>query len=96
MELRAEGNRQKAVGRRKTGFYCLLLTAFCLLTILSSGVALACPSCKEAASSSENPAASAKLTKGWARSIYLLMWTPYLLFGGAAFAIVRSARRTKR
>jgi hypothetical protein len=62
---------------------------------LFAGAAAACPSCKEAASSSENPAASARLTKGWARSIYLLMRTPYLLFGGAAFAIVRSARRNK-
>ncbi len=97
--MRAEGSRQKAVSRKKSGFLCLLLSAFCLLAvlaILSSGAALACPGCKEGLSSPENPAASAKLTRGWARSIYLLMWTPYLLFGGAAFAIIRSARRAKK
>ena len=59
------------------------------------GAAVACPSCK-AAGSSENPAAADKLTQGWARSIYLLMWTPYILFGGVTFAIVRSARRSKK
>ena len=66
-----------------------------LLILLCAGGAAACPSCKEGLSSSENPAASAKLTRGWARSIYLLMWTPYLLFGGVTLAIVRSARRSK-
>ncbi len=81
--------------RRKTGLYCLLLSAYCLLAILFSGAALACPACNQALASSENPAAAAKLTQGWARSIYLLMWTPYLLFGGVTFAIVRSARRNK-
>ncbi len=55
---------------------------------------MACPSCKDAAP--ENPAAAAKLTRGWARSIYLLMWTPYLIFGGVTFGIIRSARRSKK
>lgn len=58
---------------------------------LFAGAAMACPSCKEAAASSENP----ELAKGWARSIYLLMWMPYVIFGGVTFAIVRSARRNK-
>ena len=58
-----------------------------------AGAAVACPACKDAIA--ENPG-GAKLTQGWARSIYLLMWTPYLLFGGITFAIVRSARRAKK
>ena len=66
-----------------------------LLILLFAGAAVACPSCKTAGSS-ENPAAADKLTQGWARSIYLLMWTPYILFGGVTFAIVRSARRSKK
>lgn len=93
--MRTESSRQKVVGRKKTGFSCLLPIAFCLLVILSSGVAFACPSCKTTAASSENPAAEAKMARGWARSITLLMWTPYLLFGGVTFAIVRSARQKK-
>ena len=72
----------------------VFLLAF-LLFLLFAGGAAACPSCKEGLSSPENPAASVKLTRGWARSIYLLMWTPYLLFGGVTLAIVRSARRKK-
>ena len=76
------------------GVKALVLFAF-LLSLLCAGAAVACPSCK-AAGSSENPAAAAKLTQGWARSIYLLMWTPYVLFGGVTFAIVRSARRAKK
>ena len=67
---------------------------FSFLLLLEAGAAAACPSC-QAAGSSENPAAADKLTQGWARSIYLLMWTPYLLFGGVTFVIVRSARRSK-
>ncbi len=66
-----------------------------LLVLALAGAALACPSCEAAASSSGNPAAAAKLTQGWARSIYLLMWTPSLIFGGVTFGIVRSARRKK-
>ncbi|MDO8729810.1 MAG: hypothetical protein Q7J69_01285 [Candidatus Omnitrophota bacterium] len=66
-----------------------------LLVLLCAGTALACPSCKTTDASSKNPAAEARLTRGWARSIYLLMWTPYLLFGGVTFAIIRSARRNK-
>jgi len=93
MEMRTESSRQKAVGRRKTGLFCFLLSAFCLLAILFSGAALACPACKDAVA--DNPD-SARLTRGFARSIYVLMWTPYILFGGVTFAIVRSARRAKK
>ena len=62
---------------------------------LMAGAAVACPACKDAVSSPENPA-SASLTRGYARSIYLLMAAPYLLFGGVAFTIVRAARRAKK
>ena len=91
--MRTESSRQKAVGRRKTGLSCLLLSAFCLLAILSSGAALACPACKDAIANDPN---GPRLAQGWARSIYLLMWTPYLLFGGVTFAIVRATRRAKQ
>lgn len=76
----------------------LLLVAVGLAFLLTTQdprlkTAFACPGCKDAISSSENPAAAAKLTQGWARSITLLMWTPYLLFGGVTFAILRSHRK---
>lgn len=58
--------------------------------------AAACPACKEALSSQADPAAAAKLTQGWARSIALLMGAPYLLFTGLTLYIVRSARRKAR
>ena len=64
-----------------------------LLLLVVAGAALACPACKEALANDPN---GPRLTQGWARSIYLLMWTPYLLFGGVTFAIVRSARRSKQ
>ena len=57
-----------------------------------AGGAIACPSCKEALA--QDPAGE-KLTRGWARSIHLLMVMPYLLFGGVTFVIIRSARRNK-
>lgn len=57
--------------------------------------ALACPACKEFIGSSSDPAASAKLTQGYARSIALLMSAPYLLFAGVTLLILR-ARRAKQ
>ena len=57
---------------------------------------MACPSCNEAKPVSADPAAVERNTRGWARSIYTMMAAPYLLFGGATIAIVRSARRSKK
>ena len=70
----------------------VLLFAIGLLLLLGTA-AMACPACKDALA--EDPG-GARLTQGWARSIYLLMWTPYLLFGGVTFAIVRTSRRVKK
>lgn len=63
--------------------------------LLVAGAAVACPACKDAVASRENPAA-ARLTRGYARSIYLLMATPYLLFGGVALTIARASRRARK
>ena len=71
-----------------------LLTLASLL--FSAGVALACPACKDAIYSSSDPKGYTRLTKGYARSIYLLMGTPYLVFAGVTLTIVRSARRNKK
>ena len=64
-----------------------------ILLLMVAGVAGACPSCKEALSG-QDPA-SLQLDQGYARSIFLLMSAPYLLFAGLTFWIVRSARRWK-
>ena len=64
-----------------------------LLFLGFTGAAMACPACKDALAQDPN---GARLTQGYARSIYLLMWMPYLLFGGITFAIVRSARKAKK
>lgn len=61
------------------------------LVILTSGVAWACPACKEAVASQ-----GGTMTRAWASSIYLMMAVPYLLFAGLAFTIARSARRNKK
>ena len=66
---------------------------FSALILLLAGTAMACPACKDAIANDPN---GPKLSKAWARSIYLLMWTPYVLFGGVTFGIVRSARRAKK
>ena len=70
-----------------------LLTVASLL--FSAGVALACPACKDAVYSSSDPKGYTRLTQGYARSIYLLMGTPYLVFAGVTALIVRSTRRNK-
>ncbi|MBI3317822.1 MAG: DUF420 domain-containing protein [Candidatus Omnitrophica bacterium] len=55
----------------------------------------ACPACSEAVGSQGDPA-SKQLTQGFARSIYLMMSAPYLVFAGVTFLIVRSARRARK
>ena len=70
---------------------CTRTLLFTALLALLAGAAWACPACNEAAG-----AQGAALSRGWARSIYLLMATPYLLFAGAAFCIARTARRNKQ
>ena len=64
-----------------------------LAAVFLPAAAQACPNCDQALSQQD---ASGKLTRAYANSISLLMWTPYLLFGGVTFAIVRSARRSKK
>jgi hypothetical protein len=51
--------------------------------------------CKDLLSSQSDPALSYRLTQGYAWSIALLMSTPYLLFAGVAFFIIRSARHRR-
>ena len=85
------GLATRFAGHPRRGMSSLFLLSFLLLCGLA-GAAMACPACKDAIANDPN---GPKLTRGWARSIYLLMWTPYLLFGGVTFAIVRSARRNR-
>ncbi len=66
-----------------------------LALLLAAPDAAACPACKEALSSQADPAAAAKLTQGWSRSIALMMGAPYLLFAGFTLYVVRSTRRTR-
>ena len=68
-----------------TGEGILLLAM--TIGFLFCGPAAACPMCKESAQGSP------KLTEGFARSIHLLMGMPYLLFGGLALYVARSARK---
>ena len=93
---RPSGPRFAAVRARRRVLLPASPVAFSLsflLLLVVAGAALACPACKEALANDPN---GPRLTQGWARSIYLLMWTPYILFGGVTFAIVRSARRAKQ
>ncbi len=94
-------SRQKTeVSRQKTevctlfSVLCSLFSVLCFLfsVLWLANAALACPMCKEAMASQSDPV-SAQLVKGYARSIYLLMSAPYLLFAGVTFFIVRSTRR---
>ncbi len=93
---RPSGPRFAAVRARRRVLLPASPVAFSLsflLVLLCAGAARACPACKDALAQDPN---GPQLTLGYARSIYLLMWMPYLLFGGITFAIVRSARRAKR
>ncbi len=72
------------------GFLFFLLAAHCLSL---AACVWACPSCSESLASQSDPVLSARLTQGYARSIYLMMSAPYLVFAGVTLLIVRSARR---
>ena len=72
-------------------------TAFALLfVLLAASIAAACPACKEILSSQEDPAAASRIAKGFSWSLGLLLSTPYLLFAGITFLIVRSTRRKRQ
>ena len=74
----------------------LWLTLGLSLWLVAGTLALACPMCQEALSSQNDPAFGIQLTQGYARSIALMMATPYVVFAGVTLLIVRHARRTKR
>ena len=73
-----------------------LATALLAFILISPACALACPACKDAIYSSSDPKGYTRLTKGYARSIYLLMGTPYLVFAGVTLTIVRSGYRYRK
>ncbi|MBI3615391.1 MAG: DUF420 domain-containing protein [Candidatus Omnitrophica bacterium] len=58
--------------------------------------ALGCPMCQDVVASTRDLAAASRLTGGFAWSLGLLLCTPYLLFAGITFLIVRSARRSHK
>lgn len=58
--------------------------------------AFGCPMCQEVVASQRDQAVASRLTGGFAWSLGLLLSTPYLLFAGIAFWIVRSARRARK
>lgn len=61
-----------------------------ILFLFLATTAFACPSCSEAVGGQGEA-----LTRGWSRSIFLMMGAPYVLFAGAAFYIARAARRKR-
>lgn len=61
-----------------------------------AGAAIACPMCTEVAAGQTDPSAAASLRNGFGLSLGLLLSTPYILFGGITFSIVRSVRRMKK
>ena len=79
--------------KRSAFVFYLLCT---MIYWVTTGAALACPACKDALYSSSDPKGSTRLTQGYARSIYLLMGTPYLVFAGVTALIVRSTRHRKK
>lgn len=64
-----------------------------LLVLLWSGLAWACPLCKEALFDPAQARQLAGTAKGYAVSIALLLGVPLLMIGGIAAAIFRSRRR---
>ena len=72
-----------------------ILLSFALVLLFAATV-WACPMCKEVASNQSDPATGHRMFSGFAASLYLLLTTPYLLFGGITYFVVRSARRKKK
>lgn len=58
--------------------------------------ALGCPMCQDVVASQHDATTASRLTNGFAWSLGLLLCTPYLLFAGITFLIVRSAHRTRK
>jgi hypothetical protein len=84
-------NQRVAFSVERSGTFCLLLSAFCVL----SQVAAACPWCKDALQDPAQAATGARLVQGYNLTILGLMLTPLLLVAGVTALVVRSAKRTK-
>ena len=90
---KAISNQQSAISLRY--FVSWLLMAGCWL--LSSAAAFACPMCKEALLDPGQAAAQAAgAANGYAASIAALLSVPFVLVGGIATLVARSARRHQR
>jgi hypothetical protein len=74
--------------RRAAGLLVFVLFLF-------TGVAWACPMCKEALVDPARPHAVTRAAKGYAVSIAALIGMPFLLVGGVAALIVRGHRRAR-
>jgi len=66
-----------------------------LALFLFTGVAWACPMCKEALTGPARPHTATRAAKGYAVSIAALIGMPFLLVGGVAALIVRGHRRAR-
>ena len=64
-----------------------------LFFFVSSGIAWACPLCKEILTDPGQVVQKLSLAKGYAVSILLLLGVPALLIGGVTLLVVRSHRR---
>ena len=74
----------------------IAIVTFISCFLLAARTAMACPMCADAIASQKDQAFVARLTQGFGWSIALLMCTPYLLFAGITFIIIRSARRARK
>ncbi|MBI3323375.1 MAG: hypothetical protein HYZ95_02800 [Candidatus Omnitrophica bacterium] len=74
--------------RRAAGLLVLVLFLF-------TGVAWACPMCKEALADPARARTVTRAAKGYAVSIAALIGMPFLLVGGVATLIVRGHRRAR-
>ena len=66
-----------------------------VVLFLFTGVAWACPMCREALADPAHPQAITRAAKGYAVSIAALIGMPFLLVGGVAALIVRGHRRAR-
>jgi hypothetical protein len=77
-----------------------LVLAFALLTPLAglawTPAACGCPNCQDAIADSEDDSDPFRESRAYNHSIYLMVFMPYLLFGGLGVIMYRSAKAADR
>src|SRR5271165_3209588 len=89
--VRAELGKRSTSTNRRAGMIALCLTLILLIGPGGPGLALGCPNCKEAVTSSEGQVASTSTGYNW--SVIFMLGVPFSMLGTGMLVVRRAVKR---